>query len=95
MAAATGRTDRICNGLQQRRSELESDEQHAPAPFTASALARLAAETSAIIRGGNTRQRRSLLQALVAEIRVDSRDRIQPIFYTPAVRPLDGSVRPA
>lgn len=53
-------------------------------------LAEPAGQTAAIIRDGDRRQVKALLQALVQRIDVDSRADIQPVFFVPAVRAPDG-----
>ena len=83
------------SGLQQRRAELEADDKQAPTPPTQAELAQLANDTADIMRAGKPRQQKALLQALIAQIDVSSREEIQPTFYTPTVRPPNGSVRPA
>ena len=67
----------------------------APAPPTAEELGELAAEVGVIIRRADPRHTKTLLQALVHRIEVESRTNIQPVFYVPGVRPPDGSVPPA
>jgi site-specific DNA recombinase len=81
--------------LDQRKTELEAAvAEEAPQP-TEEDLAELAAHTASIIRNGNRRQVKALLQALVQRIDVESRAHIEPVFFVPAVRPPDGSVPPA
>ena len=74
---------------------VEAAVEEAQPPPTDGDLAELAGETASIIRNGNRRQVKGLLQALVQRIEVESRTHIQPIFFVPAVRPPDGSVPPA
>jgi site-specific DNA recombinase len=81
--------------LEQRKTELEAAVAEDAPPPTEEDLAELTAQTASIIRKGNRRQVKALLQALVQRIDVESRAHIEPIFFVPAVRPPDGSVPPA
>jgi site-specific DNA recombinase len=81
--------------LEQRKAEVEAPAAEGPAPPTDADLAELAGQTASIIRKGDRRQVKALLQALVQRIDVESRAHIQPVFFVPAVRAPDGSVPPA
>jgi len=81
--------------LEQRKTELEAAVAEEAPPPTEEDLAELATHTASIIRNGNPRQVKALLQALIKRIDVESRAHIEPVFFVPAVRPPDGSVPPA
>jgi hypothetical protein len=57
-------------------------------------LTALQAHAARVIADGDPPGQKALLQALVHEIRVVSRDKIYPFFNVPVVRPPDGSVPP-
>ncbi len=80
--------------LSARRDELaiEADE---PEPLSDEDLRTLQEQVRDVILSGDPPQRKALLQALVEEIRVESRQAIYPVFSLPAVRPPCGSARPA
>ena len=80
--------------LQARRAELAYEPDDTPEPLTDSDLAALQAHTRHVIQHGDPPARKALLQALVTEIRVSSRDEIYPFFAIPVVRPPYGSVPP-
>jgi site-specific DNA recombinase len=82
-------------GIEARRAELAYATEDEPEPRTDAELGELAAHVREVIKEGETRQQKALLQALVAEIRVAGREAIYPSFFVPAVRPPNGSVRPA
>jgi site-specific DNA recombinase len=97
-AACKQRVDELVSRrtvFEQRKTELEAAGAEERPALTDGDLAELAAETATIIRNGNRRQVKALLQALVQRIEVESRGRIQPVFFVPAVRAPDGSVPPA
>ncbi len=81
--------------LDQRKAEVEAAVAEEAPPPTDEDLAELAAHTASIIRNGNPRQVKALLQALIQRIDVESRAHIEPVFVVPAVRPPAGSVPPA
>jgi site-specific DNA recombinase len=81
--------------LQSRRDELAAENADEPEPLGDDDLHALQAHVAQVIAGGDPAARKALLQALVDEIRVQSRDEIYPFFTLPAVRPPYGSVRPA
>ena len=82
-------------GLEARRAELSYAAEDEPEPLTDAELGELTAHVRQVIEEGEIRQQKALLQALVAEIRVAGREEIYPSFFVPAVRPPNGSVRPA
>jgi len=84
-------TERL-TGLEARREELAIDNGDEPEPLTDDDLRTLQAHVRAVIEAGDPPARKALLQALVAEIRVVSREEIYPTFNLPAVRPPCGSV---
>jgi site-specific DNA recombinase len=81
--------------LQARRDELAADSADTPEPLSEDDLHALQAHVAQVIADGDPSARKALLQALVDEVRVQSRDEIYPFFTLPAVRPPYGSVRPA
>jgi site-specific DNA recombinase len=78
--------------LAARRQELAIDEPEQAEPLTDDDLRALQAHVRDVIETGDPPARKALLQALVAEIRVVSRQVIYPTFNLPAVRPPVGSV---
>jgi site-specific DNA recombinase len=80
--------------LQARREELAADANDTPEPLSDDDLHALQAHVAEEIADGDPSARKALLQALVDEIRVQSRDEIYPFFTLPTVRPPYGSVRP-
>ena len=80
--------------LQARRGELAADADDPPEPLSDDDLHALQAHVSRVIADGELPARKALLQALVDEIRVASRDEIYPFFTLPTVRPPYGSVPP-
>ena len=80
--------------LRARRDELASDANDTPEPLSDDDLHALQAHVTQVIADGDPSARKALLQALVDEIRVQSRDEIYPFFTLPTVRPPYGSVRP-
>jgi site-specific DNA recombinase len=72
-------TERV-TGLQARRQELAIDDVEAPEPLSDEDLSALQAHVRDVIATGDPPTRKALLQALVAEIRVVSRDAIYPAF---------------
>jgi site-specific DNA recombinase len=83
---------RRLEGLRARREELAVEEPEVAEPLSDEDLRALQAHVRAVIETGNPPARKALLQALVAEIRVVSREEIYPTFSLPAVRPPVGSV---
>ena len=81
--------------LQARRDELAADAGDTPEALNEDDLRALQAHVARVIDDGEPAARKALLQALVDEIRVPSRDEIYPFFTLPTVRPPYGSVRPA
>ena len=80
-------------GLEARRGELtEPDDQ--PEPLSDDDLATLTRHVRDVVTNGDPAQQKALLQALVAEITVESRAEIQPYFTLPVVRPPCTSVGP-
>jgi site-specific DNA recombinase len=76
--------------LRQRHAELTETLEHATAePPTDEDLDRIRGLLRDTIQTGANRDRKTLLQALVHEVRVNGRDRIRPTFRVPA----DGSGR--
>jgi site-specific DNA recombinase len=93
-AACAKRIDELSRqitGLQARRDELALDDTE-PEPLTDADLDALQAEVGEVIRNGDPPARKALLQALIDEIRVESRAAIHPTFALPAVRPPGGLV---
>ncbi len=82
-------------GLEARRDELAVDEKHEPEPLSDADVRLLQAQVRNVIADGDPPARKALLQALVHEIRVVSREEICPSFSLPAVRPPSGSAPPA
>lgn len=85
-------------GLRRRQSELEEEAAAEERPIpTAASLADAEEAIKEAIERGTPGQRKALLQALVAEIRVESREAIYPTFRLPAgtVRVMDQVVDPA
>ena len=80
--------------LSARREELEIEADE-PEPLSDEDLRTLQEQVRDVIASGDPPQRKALLQALVEEIRVESRQAIYPVFSLPAVRPPSGSARPA
>jgi hypothetical protein len=87
---------RKLSALEARRAELsaEADAEEVE-PLSDEDLRALAAEVREVVAEGDLRQRKALVQALVQEVRVVSREEIYPFFFVPAVRPPSGSVPPA
>ena len=81
--------------LEARRTELAVSDDDQPGPLTDDDLHHLQAHVAEVIAHGAPPARKALLQALVQEIRVVSRDEIYPFFNLPVVRPPYGSVPPA
>ena len=81
--------------LQGHRDELAADADDTPEPLGDDDLHALQAHVAQVIADGDPSARKALLQALVDEIRVESRDEIYPFFTLPTVRPPYGSVPPA
>jgi site-specific DNA recombinase len=81
-------------GLEARREELALDEEETPEPLTEEDVRALAAQVREVVEDGERRQQKALLQGFVQEIRVVSREEIQPFFFVPAFRPPCGSVPP-
>jgi len=80
--------------LSARREELAVEPEEEPEPLSDDDLQALQAQVRDVIESGDPPQRKALLQALVEEIRVESRQAIYPFFSLPAVRPPCGSARP-
>ena len=80
--------------LQARRDELAADAGDTPEALNEDDLRALQAHVARVIDDGEPAARKALLQALVDEIRVASRDEIYPFFTLPTVRPPYGSVPP-
>ena len=85
-------------GLKVRKGELQAavdDEEQVQAPAPAE-LAQLRALIGNVMKLGPAAQRKALLQELVVEVRVQSREAILPVFRLPStgVRPLSQVVRP-
>jgi site-specific DNA recombinase len=83
---------RRLTGLDARRQELAIDEAESPEPLTDDDLHALQVHVSEVIESGDPPARKALLQALIHEIRVVSREEIYPVFNLPAVRPPCGPV---
>jgi site-specific DNA recombinase len=81
--------------LDARRAELAASDDDQLEPLSDDDLHLLQAHVAEVIADGDPPGRKALLQALVQEIRIVSRDEIYPFFNLPAVRPPYGSVRPA
>jgi site-specific DNA recombinase len=80
-------------GLEARRAELaERDDE--PEPLTDEDLAALTNHVRDVVTNGDPAQQKALLQAIIAEIKVQSRAEIQPYFTLPVVRPPCMSVAP-
>ncbi len=76
--------------LRSRKAELEAATAfEQPSTPTESGLAEIRASIRSAIQDGPAPQRKALVQALVAEVRVQGREAIQPVFRVP-----DGQVRP-
>jgi site-specific DNA recombinase len=84
-------TERLA-GLEARRQELALDDGEGPEPLSDEDLRGLQAHVREVIETGEPPARKALLQALVHDIRVVSRDEVYPTFNFPAVRPPCGSV---
>lgn len=68
------------SGLEARRAELAVDDGEAPEPLGGEGLRALQAHVRDMIETGDPPARKALLQALVDEIRVVSREDIHPTF---------------
>jgi polyribonucleotide nucleotidyltransferase len=73
--------------LQDRRSELQ-DQLDTTAP-TEQQLADAREHIRDAIGNGDDKRRKHLLQALVAEIRIDSREQITPVYRVPHAQQVD------
>jgi site-specific DNA recombinase len=73
-------------GLEARRAEL-AEPDDTPEPLSDEDLAALTGHVRDVITDGDLAQQKALLQAIVAEIKVESRAEIQPYFSVPVVRP--------
>jgi hypothetical protein len=94
-AATTGSVrDRTASVSRLEAEELAIDEHDTPAPLSEDDIRALQAQVGDVVRHGDARPRKALLQALVHEIREVGRNEIQPTFALPAVRPRAGSVPP-
>lgn len=82
-------------GLRARRDELGPDDTQASEPLSDQDLRALQAHARQVIETGDPPARKALLQALVADIRVVSREEIYPTFSLPTVRPPCEPVPPA
>ncbi|MDP9277143.1 MAG: recombinase family protein [Actinomycetota bacterium] len=82
-------------GLEARREELSLEDEDLPEPLSEEDLQALAAQVREVVEQGDRRQQKALLQGLVQEIKVISREEIYPFFFVPAFRPPSGSVPPA
>ena len=83
------------SAVEQRKADVEAATAEGPPSPTDEDLAELAGQTASIVRVGDRRQVKAVLQALVQRIDVESRAHIRPVFFVPAVRAPDGSVLPA
>ena len=81
--------------LEARRTELAAADDDQLEPLSDDDLHLLQAHVTEVIADGDPPARKALLQALIQEIRVVSRDEIYPFFNLPVVRPRYGSVPPA
>lgn len=79
-------------GLEAHRGELAIGDGEAPEPLSDEDLRVLQTHVRHVIETGHPPAHEALLEALVAEIRVGSREEIYPTFNVPAVRPPWGSV---
>ncbi len=82
-------------GLEARREELVVEEGDAPESLSEEDVRTLAGQVREVVEQGDRRQQKALLQGLVQEIQVVSREEIYPFFFVPAFRPPYGSVPPA
>ena len=82
-------TERLTR-LEARREELAIDAGEGPEPLSDEDLRTLQAQVREVIETGDLPARKALMQALVHEIRVVSREEIYPTL--PAVPPRCGSV---
>jgi site-specific DNA recombinase len=82
-------------GLEDRQAELTANEASpGPQPLTSDDVAALAAQVGDAFATGSSHHKKALLQALISQIRVEGKARVQPFFNIPAVRPPAGSVPP-
>lgn len=77
--------------LQRRRAELDVPAAPPPLEVSPGELREVTEQIEAALLAADTPQVKALLQALVAEVVVDSRERITPVFRVP-VRILSGMV---
>jgi site-specific DNA recombinase len=86
-------TDKLA-GLEARHAELANEDTDQPEPLSEDDLRALTRHAQAVIDHGDPAQLKTLLQAMVAEIKVASRSEIYPYFSLPVVRPPSTSVAP-
>ena len=82
--------------LEARRSELaEEISESQPSVPNPAELAELVGDIESALRDGALPERKAVMQAVVAEIRVRDRGHIEPVFRVPVFGPPYGSVPPA